>query len=62
MAISYHIMRLYSHTRNVVWIEVTGHFWAILTPTLRDPPSNCFFGVRPFRQHPVSVPGPKRER
>ena len=35
--------RVYSHTRNVVWMQATGHFWAIVTPTLRDPPSNCFF-------------------
>ena len=25
-------------------MQATGHFWAIVTPTLRDPPSNCFFG------------------
>ena len=37
------IGRVYSHTRNVVWMEATGHFWAIVTPTLRDHPSNCFF-------------------
>ena len=24
-------------------MQATGHFWAIVTPTLRDPPSNCFF-------------------